>query len=106
MSWLDRRSTRRRFRLTELVTFDHSADADAIGGTLRNFFYAHHSSLAADKCIVSFPWRHDRKANFHSYAERPAAPEVKTVSRNITCRSQNRPELLEVGLGPDFNLKR
>jgi hypothetical protein len=28
------------------------------------------------------------------------------VSRNITCRSQNRPELLEVGLGPDFNLKR
>ena len=106
MSWLARPSTRRRFRLSELITFDHSPDAYAIGGTLRNFFYAHHSSLAADKCIGSFPWRHDRKANFHPYAEPPAAPEVKTVSRNITCRSQNRLELLEVGLEPDFNRKR
>ena len=106
MSCLDRRSTRRRFRLTELVSFYHSADAYAIGGTLRNFLYAHHSSLAADKCIGSFPWRHDRKPNFHPYAEPPAAPEVKAVSRNITCRSQNRMELLEVGLEPDFNLKR
>lgn len=51
------------------------------------------------------PWRHDRKLDFHSFAEPLVNPEVKTASRNIACPSQNRLELLEVGLEPDFYLK-
>ena len=64
MSWLARPSTRRRFRLSELVTFDHSPDAHTIGSTLRNFFYAHHSSLAADKCIGSGESENNRRAKY------------------------------------------
>jgi hypothetical protein len=99
-------STRRRFRLAEPAAFDHSRDAHAIDTVLRNFFDAHHPSPPADKCMGAFfQGRHNRKSDLHSYAEHQADPEVKAMSRNIACPTQDRLELLEVGLEPDFDLK-
>ncbi len=75
---------------------------------LRNFLHTHHPSPPADKCTRSlrnFPGRHDRKPKFHSDVEPLVAPEVKAMSRNIACPAQDRLELLEVGLEPDFDLK-
>ena len=95
----------RLFCTAELVSSDHDADTHAIGTTFRSFLDMHYSSPPADKCMCSFPWGHDPKPNFLSYTKPPADPEVKTVSRNIACPPQNRMELLEVGLKPDFNLK-
>jgi hypothetical protein len=98
-------STRRRFRLAELVSPDCSSDAHAIGTTFRNFFDTNYSSLPADKCMRRLPRRLYRKLNSHSYADALADPEVKTVSRNIACPSQDRLGLFDVGLESDFNLK-
>ncbi len=55
--------------------------------------------------VRNFPGRHDRKLEFHSDAEPLVASEVKAMSRNIACPAQDRLELLEVGLEPDFDLK-
>ncbi len=102
------RSTGRRFRLAELVSFNHSADAHAIDTAFRNFFHADHPSPRADKCmggLRNYPGRHNRKSKSHSYAEPLADPEVKALRRNIECPAQDRLELLEVGLEPDFDLK-
>jgi len=100
------RSTHRRFRLAELVCFDHGADAHVIDTALRNFFDAHHPSPPADKCMGAFfPGRHNRKSDFHSYNQPLANPEVKAVSRNIACPSKDWLELPEVGLEPDFDLE-
>ena len=52
-----------------------------------------------------FPGGHDRKSNFHSYAEPLADLEVKPMSRNIARPSQDRLELFKVGLEPDFDLE-
>ncbi len=43
--------------------------------------------------------------NFIPTLEPYVAPEVKAMSRNIACPAQDRLELLEVGLEPDFDLK-
>ncbi len=55
--------------------------------------------------LRNFLGRHDRKPKFHSQAEPLVAPEVKAMRRNIACPAQDRLELLEVGLEPDFDLK-
>ncbi len=55
--------------------------------------------------LRNFPGRHDRKRKFHSDAEPLVAPEVKAMSGNIAYPAQDRLELLEVGLEPDFDLK-
>jgi hypothetical protein len=104
---LAKSSARRRFRLAELVCFDHGADAHVIDTALRNFFDARHSSPPADKCMGAFfPGRHNRKSNFHSYTQPLADPEVKAMSRNIACPSRDWLELPEVGLvEPNFDLK-
>ena len=102
------RSTHRRFCLAKLVSFDHSSDAHVIDAALRNLFDAHHSSPPAYECtrdLRTLPGRHNRKSDFHSYSEPPADPEVKAMSRNITCSSQDWPQLLRIGLEPDFDLK-
>jgi hypothetical protein len=102
------RSTRRRFRLTELVCFDLGADAHLIGTAHRNFFDACHPSSPSDKFMCGFfPGRHYRKSDFHSYTQlRRTDPEVKAMSRNIARPSQDWLELPEVGLGePNFDLK-
>ena len=102
------RSTRRRFRATEPISFDYSADAHAIDTDLRNLFHAHHPSPPADKCmggLRNFPGRHNGKSKFHFYTEPSADREVKTLSRNIACPAQDRLELLEVVLEPDFDLQ-
>ena len=100
------RSTRRRFRLAELVCFDHSADAYVIDAAFRNFFDTRHPSPSADKCTgASFPGRHNRKSDFHSYTHSLVDPEVKAARRNIACPSKDWLELPEVGIEPDFDLK-
>ena len=100
------RSTRRRFRLAELVSFDHGADAHAIVTAFRHFFDTRHPSPPAYKSMGTlFPRRHNRKSDFHSYIHSLADAEVKAMSRNIACPAQDRLELLEVGLEPNFDLK-
>jgi hypothetical protein len=100
------RSTRPRFRLAELICFDHCADAHVIDTAFRNFFDTRHPSPPADKCMgASFPGRHNRKSDFHSYTQRLGAPEVKAMSRNIACPSKDSLELPEVRMEPDFDLK-
>ena len=100
------RSTRRRFRLTELVCFDHGADAHVIVTAFRNFFDTRYPSPPAYKCMGTiFPGRQNRKSDFHSYTQPLADPEVKAMSRNIACPSKDWLELPELGLEPDFDLK-
>ena len=100
------RSTRRQFRLAELVCFDHCADAHVIRTVFRNSFDARHPSPPADKCTSAFfPGRHDRKSDFHSYTQPLADSEVNATSRNIACPSKDWLEPLEIGLDPDFDLK-
>ncbi len=96
-----------RFRLAELVCFDQGADAHVIVTAFRNFFDTHHPSPPAYKCMGTlFPGRHNRKSDFHSYTQPLADSEVKAMSRNIACPSQDWLELPEVGLvEPDFDLK-
>ena len=89
----------------ELISSNHDADAHAISTTLRKFFDAYHFSPPPDKWKRNLPWGHDRKFNFHANAEPLVNPEVKAATRNISCPSQDRLELLEVSLGPDFNLE-
>jgi hypothetical protein len=92
--------------LTELVCFDHGADAHVIVTASRNFFDARHPSPAAYKCMGTFfPGRQNRKSDFHSYTQPLADPEVKAMSRNIACPSKDWLELPELGLAPDFDLK-
>jgi hypothetical protein len=55
--------------------------------------------------LRNVPGRHNRKSDFHSYAETLADPEVKTKSGNIACPSQDWLEFLGVRLDPDFDLK-
>src|SRR5215471_5802769 len=96
----------RGFRLAEVVSFNHSADAHVIDSAFRSFFDTCDTGSPADECVGAyFPGGHNRKSDFRSYTQPLANPEVKATSRNITCPSKDRLEFPEVENEPDFDRK-